>query len=233
MIIHLRAIGTEGRFGNSLIHYVVGKTYAEQMGAAVEIPPGWIARELFDIHDQRFFQPSPYFNPSKGGPPPKRFSLPPYWDLAHELVDPMIVRSNFQRWLKPAFKFPESLVPMELAIHVRRGDYLTDGFPIVSEDHLVNEARRLGFSVDDIAWVHEDRPRMTQLRPAFLTDWTRMLLAKNVMVYPRSSFSQTAALLGNGRIFMPINYTGGETTCTYEERDPEQSCAFETRLNSL
>jgi hypothetical protein len=68
---------------------------------------------------------------------------------------------------------------------------------------------------------------------SFLEDFQTLMMAKNVFVYPRSTFSQLAALMGDGNIYMPYDYGTGPTTCKFRLADPSQPVIFPTKNNSL
>lgn len=235
-VLQLPAIGTEGRFGNWMLHYLAGRILAEQAGAVVQTPP-WIGEELFQLKDERITHPVPRMRPQEVGLAWEGVAaLPPFFDIPHRILDPMITRANVQRIFRWQERFTRNgdCHPL-VAVHVRRGDYLTDGFPIVCEDDLLAEVVRFGFNPAAVWWVSEDRPRRggEPGNPEFLVDFFVLMNARNVFVYPRSTFSQLAALLGNGNIYMPYGYRNGHTPCRFELHDPAKPCFFETRNNNL
>lgn len=218
--VQLPAIANEGRFGNKLIHYIVGKCYAESIGATVEIPRGWVGEILFEIDE-------PYIERPSGA------GLQAFFNLPHCLVDPCLTRETVKRWLKWRPQWLRVKNQFEVAMHIRRGDFLTDnGFPIVSlKDMLL--ANKTGFPA---VIVSEEWPQDTKLFQkglSFLEDFQTLMMAENVFVYPRSTFSQLAALLGDGNIYMPYDYGTGQTTCKFRLADPSQPVIFPTKNNSL
>lgn len=218
-VVQLPAIANEGRFGNKLIHYVVGKCYAESLGLTVEIPRGWIGETIFEIEE-------PYIERKEG------IQLPAFFNMPHRLVDPCLTRSTIRRLLRWRPDLVRVTERKESVVHVRRGDFLTDsGFPVVSPEHLIAECKTGTPFV-----VSEDSPQNNGLfskRFSFLEDFQTLMMAKNVYVYPRSTFSQMAALLGNGNIYMPHDYSPGPTTCTFKLADPSQPVIFPTKNNHL
>jgi hypothetical protein len=223
-VIQLSAIKNEGRFGNKLLHYIVGKCYAESIGATVEIPHGWIGETIFEINE-------PHYEQRNGD------TLPPFFNLPHRLVDPCLNRDTVKRLLKWKPEWLRVTAKKESVLHVRRGDYLTlPDFPVVPEKDLrVATHWWERFSGPPVV-VSEDNPFNNELfsNPlSFLEDFQTLMMAKNIFVYPRSTFSQLAALLGDGNIYMPYDYGVGPTTCKFKLVDPSQPVIFPTKNNSL
>lgn len=218
--VQLTAIANEGRFGNKLIHYIVGKCYAESIGATVEIPRGWAGEILFEIDE-------PYIEKPAGA------GLGAFFNLPHRLVDPCLTRETVKRLLKWRPEWLRVKNQFDVVVHLRRGDFLTDnGFPIVSLKEMLS-ANKTGYPA---VIVSEYFPQNTGLFPkwlSFLEDFQTLMQAKNVFVYPRSTFSQLAALLGDGNIFMPYDYKAGQTSCKFRQVDPSQPVIFPTKNNSL
>lgn len=228
-VIQLPAIANEGRFGNRLIHYLVGKCYAESIGATVEIPKGWIGETLFEIDEPHITTPAPLlrsFDAFDG-----TVALPPFFNMPHRLVDPCLTRPTVHRLFKWKPGWVRVRKRERRAIHVRRGDFLLEpDFPVVSKSDM----RLIGGPQARL--VSEDAPTNTGLFPkslSFLEDFQTLMLADDVFVYPRSTFSQMAALLGNGNIYMPFDYRPGPTTCKFRMVNPEQPVIFPTKNNSL
>lgn len=221
-VVQLPAIANEGRFANKLVHYIVGKCYAESIGSTVEIPRGWIGELLFEIDE-------PYIERPSGA------GLGAFFNLPHRLVDPCLTRETVKRLLKWRLEYLRVKEKPEIAVHLRRGDFLTDnGFPVVSPKDLLKAASNQVVGLPIL--VSESNPVDSGLFPkslSFLEDFQTLMNAENVFVYPRSTFSQMAALLGNGNIYMPYDYTAGLTSCKFRQIDPSQPVVFPTKNNSL
>lgn len=232
-VIQLPAIANKGRFANQLLHYVIGKGYAEVVGATVEIPKGWVGQSIFEINDPHIDQNSRMLTPRQLD---EDFSgtvaIPAFFSLPHRIVDPFLIRETVQNILKWRPEWIKVKAKKESVVHLRRGDFLTDGhFPIISRQELLRATQRFDSEV-----ISEDTPSNTGLFPkslSFLEDFQTLMQAKNVFVYPRSTFSQMAALLGDGNIFMPYDYTAGHTTCKFRQVDPSKPVIFPTKNNSL
>jgi len=223
-IVQLPAIANEGRFGNRLIHYIVGKCHAESIGATVQIPRRWVGETIFEINE-------PYIDPGH-----EAVVLPPFFNLPHRLVDPCLTRKNVKRLLKWRKDFLRVTDKKEAAIHLRRGDFLhLADFPVVPRLELLNSVKRVK-NIKSPHVVSESEPSRTGLFSkalSFLEDFQTLMMAENVFVYPRSTFSQMAALLGDGNIYMPYDYGKGHTSCKFRLADPEEPVIFPTKNNSL
>lgn len=237
-IIQLPAIANEGRFGNKLIHYVVGKCYAESVGATVEIPREWLAESVFEINEPyiqnkaRMIEPTQLDMEFSGS-----VALPPFFNLPHRVVDRCLRRETVKRLLKWRPHYLRVKAIEEIAVHIRRGDFLTDSaFPIVSESAMLDAVFKTGRVRRAVHLVRENQPAVTGIFPShisFLEDFQTLMLAENIFVYPRSTFSQMAALLGGGNIYLPYDYGRGQTTCKFRLADPQKPVIFPTKNNNL
>lgn len=240
-VLQLPAIGVEGRFANWMLHYLAGKLIAERFGAVLETPP-WIGETLFQISEHRITKLAHRMRVEEVGEDWEGVTaLPPFFDIPHRVLDPMITRENVQK----VFQWRETtlhrivhgfdVIP-HVSVHVRRGDYGILGFPIVEEEHLQSEVIRHGFDPRMVWWIREESPHDFHRHegdPPYLLDFQLLEQSRNVFVYPRSTFSQMAALLGTGNIYMPYDYTNGKTTCRFELHDPTKPCLFPSRNNSF
>lgn len=237
-MIQLTAISDQGRFSNRLIHYVVGKCYAESVGATVEIPKGWIGEELFQINERHIVRNARQIQTSQlDGDFKGTASLPPFFSLPHSIVDPCMTREIVKRFLQWKPEYLRVTENEEAALHIRGGDFrhLKD-FPVITAQDMIAATKwkeRFG-RVPCV--VSEDSPSNTGLFSkalSFLEDFQRLMRSNNVFVYPRSTFSQMAALLGDGNIYMPYDYKPGKTSCKFKLVDPARPVIFPTRNNSL
>lgn len=233
--IQLPAVGKEGGWANHLIHYLVGRVLADKCGAALETPP-WIGQKLFKLYDPPITNPVPAIKPKDVGKPfDGVIALPPFFSLPHRIVDPCFKRSLVQKtfqWRIPRVPLVGSLPKV---IHRRRGDFAKHGFPWVTTECLFEEAHNVCDRPRGFVFVSDDSPHQKQIAddPDFLEDFLIMVHAKNLFVYPRSTFSQMAGLLGNGQIWFPTFYTMGKTGVKFFKADPEKDCWFQDRNNEL
>lgn len=235
VVIQLPALHSEGRFANRLIHYLVGRYLAEQNGGSVQVPH-WIGELMFDLRD-------PYYTverqPINGQALLDKLhgvvALPPFFACPHAVVDPVFTRAFVQRVLPWRTSWLTTAPSSRVALHVRRGDYLTDpAFPNIPLATLRRALAQCGFPERDTMFVREDQPGPAYGAPwpfEFLGDFQRLMRADNVLVYPRSSFSQMAALLGTGNIYMPK--WEGTTHLCYERHDDAKPAIFPVRNNQL
>jgi len=236
-VIQLPAIANEGRWANKLLHYVVGKCYAESVGATVEIPRGWLGETVFEISEPYIEQKARMLSPQLDQDFDGTVALPPFFNLPHRIVNPCLTRETVKRLLKWRPGMVRVNSRPKAAAHVRSGDFLTNqDFPIVRQATIIDQARFAGYPPDKCEVVSEDKPRNSGLFPKeleFLEDFQTLMRAYNVFVYPRSTFSQMAALLGNGRIFMPYIYYCGVTDCKFRLVDVSKPVIFPSKNNYL
>lgn len=237
-VVQLPAIANEGRFANKLIHYIVGKCYAESVGATVEIPIGWLAESVFEISEPHIQRKARVIAPTQLD---MEFSgavaLPPFFNLPHRVVDKCLRRESVKRLLKWRSGMVKVDEPLRAVIHIRRGDFLNACmFPYIPLYELYDAIESVGLDRSKVVAVNENFPRRGEMFPAgleFLEDFQTLMLAENVFVYPRSTFSQIAALLGDGNIYMPYDYGRGPTTCKFKLADPSKPVIFPTKNNNL
>lgn len=230
-VIQIPAIGKHGRFCNWLLHYLTGKYYAERVGAKVATHH-WIGRDLFDLDDlliQKEEQPisgHTYLKPFNG-----TIALPPFFFLPFDLYSKCLTRTFVQKTLKWKPEFLSPYIPkVEAAVHVRRGDYsyLTD-FPWIELPEICEALNRCGEDPDDVEFVREDEPHQIGVYPygyEHIEDFQILMKAKRIYVYPRSTFSQVAALLGNGEVYMPFGWTKGKSIVNYKPVDTAKPILF-------
>jgi len=215
--------GANGRWGNQLQWFAIGKWFCEKFDATLQTPE-WLGERVFDIDDPRI----------EGAP-----NVLLSWPLAPEMKPwegiavlntrqysfPMdFTDEQFQRWLpfKGAYRaFPYT---RHVVVHVRTGDFLAqpDSWPIVSKDECV-AAAKLVFPNAEPEVICEDAPHDFMRyghKLAFIEDFLWMCHAENLFVYPASSFSGCAARLNKGNVYQPMDYHNGPTGCRWELRKP-------------
>lgn len=238
--LQIPALRDEGRFANRLIHYMVGRHLAEAWDVRLATHP-WIGECLFDLNDSHVERPVPYLpfaEIEKGfwGPT----ALPPFFAIPHRIVDPLFNRQFVQKLFKWRAFYEEKrgrVQSHKAVIHVRRGDFCSlPDFPVVPVHTLLDNAEQHGFSVSECILVREESPLNTGLFPwpfEFLEDFFTLMQADNIFVYPRSSFSQLAALMGNGNIYMPYDYSTDPARTRFVLHEGTDPVVFPTRNNGL
>ncbi|MCM8738504.1 tetratricopeptide repeat protein [Azospirillum sp. A1-3] len=232
-------LANRGRFAHNALEYVLLRLYAEQFGYVLETPD-WVGGAFFDIND-----------PPQSGPLPPllfprhrlndwitgRAADPPLAD--RDLLSPLflfehkeIYRERVQSWLKPRPVWAPWLDPAVerlraggstvVAIHIRRGDFVTFGYPITETDWYLAWLREiwprierpvLYLASDDLAAV---RGAFAEFRPLvradvapdwpgldYLQDFHVLTQADIVGISAASGFSQLAARLNRrARLFV-------------------------------
>jgi len=164
--------------------------------------------------------------------------LPPFFRIPHRILNPCLTREIVQdvfKWRPKYDVTPEPSEISDVAVHVRQGDFYTcTGFPVVPMAILEDAVEKLGFDAKTATWVIESKPHKSTLPgPHWLYDFRLLMWAKNVFVYPRSTFSQMAALLGNGNIYMPYNYEPKASSVKFKLVNPVQPVIFPSKNNNL
>jgi hypothetical protein len=237
-ILQVPAVGGIGRFGNWILHYLAGKMLAEQFNATLQCSE-WIGETLFKLSDERISNHAPQLTVLEIGKDWEGTkSLPPFFNLPHRVLDPFITRPNVQRtfqWRSPFDAVPSLDDIAKVAVHVRRGDKISvNVWPFIPIAVLKECVTTLGFNAKDILLVNEDVPNLSkEHEPVWLLDFRLLVWAENVVVYPVSTFSQVAALLGNGNIYMPYDYEPYSMNIKYRLVDPSEPVLFPTKNNNL
>lgn len=232
-------LANRGRFAHNALEYVMLRLYAEQFGYVLEMPD-WVGGAFFDIND-----------PPQSGPLPPllfprhrlndwitgRTADPPLAD--RDMLSPLFLfehkeryRERVQSWLRPRTVWAPWLDPAVerlraggstvVAIHIRRGDFLTFGYPITETDWYLAWLREiwpgierpvLYLASDDLATV---RGAFAEFRPLvradvapdwpgleYLQDFHVLTQADVVGISAASGFSQLAARLNRrARLFV-------------------------------
>lgn len=219
-ILQFPSLGKLGRFGNFLGLYALARHYADRAGALLQTPD-WCGQKIFQI------DPSPIEGePTVTLRPP----LPDTWDgiatleLEHGITEPKYSLEDFRRY----FQFRPEMVyqhePVGVAAHIRRGDFLQapNVWPIVNLqcifEQVLEEAWMGGHKTE---LIMEEEPHLVpeHLKEfPFLADFQIMVNAKNLFVYPSSSFSGTAGMLNRNNVWLPENFTNGRTDCRWRLR---------------
>jgi hypothetical protein len=197
-----------GRFGNLLFQYAYLRSYAEQNGYEVCLPP-WIGEKVFTIpHAVR---------PDKYKPD---IELPE--DLHQRQSSLIYTRQQAREWFTFKPEILERLEPIRnmirriVILNLREGkDYISAGMVCISQASYV-KALELNFGVGQIFdWEIDTNPTTI---PSFTGDsWASglgttevcipsfyRLMTAPVLFRANSTFSWWAATLGTGRVFSPV-----------------------------
>lgn len=187
--------GSFGRFGNALFQYCVARAYAESIGA--ELRTGdWIGRRLFEGVNEPLMEglkfPALKDEILDGS---TNVQLHGYFQSPEHLK--LLSRSKIKEWLKPKREWIKVGCP--LAIHKRRGDFISSGcYALVSDASYTKAILKFGFDPEMAAVFSDDRPAGNQYDDFF------QLMFSDVLFRANSSFSWWAAALSDGQVFSPV-----------------------------
>lgn len=233
------SLATRGRFAHTVLEYILVRLYAEKHGFVLETPD-WVGGAFFALND-----------PPQSGPlPPLLFSRRILNDLVsgtaerapiadRDILSPLFLfehkqayRQRVQSWLTPRRVWAPHLAPaMErlraagntvVALHIRRGDFVTSNYPITETAWYVDWLRAwwprfdrpvLYVASDDVAAVRHAFAEFHPLTRAdvveewagldFLQDFHVLMNADVVGTSAASGFSVLAARLNTrARLFV-------------------------------
>ncbi|MBK3733269.1 tetratricopeptide repeat protein [Azospirillum brasilense] len=161
------SLATRGRFAHTVLEYILVRLYAEKHGFVLETPD-WVGGAFFELND-----------PPQSGPlPPLLFARRTLNDLVsgaterapiadRDILSPLFLfehkrdyRQRVQSWLRPRRVWDPQLAPAVerlraagntvVALHIRRGDFVTSNYPITETAWYVDWLRDW--------WPRLDRP---------------------------------------------------------------------------
>lgn len=160
-------LATKGRFAHTVLEYVLVRLYAETYGYVLETPD-WVGGTFFELDDPPQSAPLPPLlfprrtinelvsGTSARAPIADRDILSPLFLFEHKQE----YRERVQSWLRPRPVWAPHLDPAVerlravgatvIAIHIRRGDFVTCNYPITETAWYVDWLREL--------WPQLDRP---------------------------------------------------------------------------
>lgn len=196
------ALRNLGRLGNLLFRYAYARALCERNGYELRTEP-WIGEQIFTLDGHRAARPTGH----------EDIVIDEYRQAQNDLI---YTRADCRRWfrLKPEMEdFLRHIQPLMPHVHLRRGDYWSAGYPIISYRSAERAMAQYGIEEAYVA-VSDDNPgRDLQFTGSLsmIPDFIRLMRAP-ILFRANSSFSYWAAVLGNGRVFSPIitGLTGGE-----------------------
>lgn len=181
-----------GRFGNMAMQYLAARAIAERDGLELRTPR-WIGEKIFQI------EPTAEPDYSSGFICSYFMSQP---EICYTLTQ---VRKwfSFQGWVEERLK---PLSGVDIAAHIRRGDFETEGYCIPTLDSYYKACRQHGLNESSMCFVTEyspthiiGMPKGAEMIPDFF------ILAKaRTLLRANSSFSFVAAMINTGTIYSPV-----------------------------
>jgi hypothetical protein len=232
------------KLGNASMGFLHAYAHAKRVGATFVCTP-WIGEQVFRLPE--------YGRSTKAC---EAFPVRSELDLREDETNVRITgyaqnekatriytKDEAIEWLKPRreesdiLKYFRFTPHQRVAAHLRRGDYIGYGYPMVSmasydraiAHHKLNA--HLSYNFETFLLISELCPQVEMGLPpqlSFLTDFT-IMQTSSVLLRSNSSFSWLAGLLSKGRVFSPVitpDMKGGvEHDCAFIEGNwPRLSC---------
>lgn len=215
-ILNLQMIG---RAGNQMLQYLHARALAERDGLELRTPR-WIGEKIFQI--------APTAEPDYSGD----FCRGYHQNQESAIYTLTQVREWF-RWrgaLESELRF-HTRSPRSAAAHLRRGDYLGYGMPVVSVQSYYNACHKFSIDPTQLCFVSDEQPtRLVGMPDEFdwLPDFYIIATAKTLL-RANSSFSFVAGMLNTGRVLSPVidGLEGGEHLCEFVEGNWPRLCSLE------
>ena len=206
-IIQFSYLGRYGQFGNQLFQYAFARSYAEIVGAQLEVPD-WIGRHVF-----KGLADDPY--PSRTLPITQVDEF--QWGITdidllgyyqHPAALKIVKKESVKKWFQFKDAYLSAAPTLPLCAHLRRGDYIIHEkvFAIVSELSYLRACEKFGFDDRSITWVsteHRNAPLDMGITESMLYDFILLMKCK-VFLRSNSTFSWWAGELGDSKVYSPL-----------------------------
>lgn len=227
-------LATHGRFAHNALEYILVRLYAEKHGYVLETPE-WVGGYYFDIDDPLPSGPlSPLYFPRRivNGLLSGSLARPPVANC--DILSPLFLfehreeyRERVQSWLKPrplwtpfvgpAVERLRALGDTVVAIHIRRGDFVTFKYPITETAWYVDwlrsiwgELKRpvLYLASDDLDGVRADFAAFRPVTRADLTDpWPGLEYLQDFNILANADIVGVSAASGYSLLAARLNTT--------------------------
>lgn len=238
-VIQFSTLGKNGRFGNQMYQYAFVRKYAELTKSNLETPK-WIGESIFKN------VPS---NPIKTKGLKKVHTKKTYPSECCDLNTNLDFSGQYQcqchliysrEWVRNLYEYNSKTLKMlgnveltdYVAVHVRRGDYVSLGsYCVVSQESYEELFRQLQISVKDVIWIYDDRDNMHSFKyPRYkcnrydqLKNHEKMMLDfwylqnSRILIRSNSTFSVWAGILHRGEsVYSPdVGDLRGEHTVQF------------------
>lgn len=220
-IIQFTQLGRFGRFGNQIFQYLFARSYAEIVGAELEIP-NWIGQKIFKNCEH----PCPSVRLPRTAIDSFNWgdtNIDLFGYFQTEKFIHILSESKIRKWLVFKEEWTDLFKKKDgycVAAHLRRGDYKTlysDVFCSVSEKSYIDACDKFGIRKDCVVWLSEENQKIDNRVSSdlqFLPDFFTMINA-DVLLRANSTFSFWAGFFGKGQVYSP-NVRGKRGLCDVE-----------------
>ncbi|CAO3439622.1 tetratricopeptide repeat protein [Azospirillum doebereinerae] len=228
------SLASHGRFAHNALEYIMLRLYAEKHGYVLETPE-WVGGYYFDINDPLPSGPlSPLYFPRRiiNGLLTGRSTRPPVANC--DILSPLFLfehheeyRARVQSWLKPRPLWSPFIAPVVerlralgdtvVAIHIRRGDFVTFKYPITETAWYVDWLRSiwsglkrpvLYLASDDLDGVRADFAEFRPVTRADLADpWPGLEYLQDFNVLANADVVGISAASGYSLLAARLNTT--------------------------
>lgn len=206
-IVQFSYLGRYGQLGNQLFQYAFARSYAEAIGAQLEVPD-WIGRRIFKglADDPYISRPLPLTQVDEFSWGSSNIDLLGYFQHPEALK--IVKKANVREWFQLKDAYLNAVPSAPLCAHLRRGDYLIHNkvFTVVSELSYLRACEKYGLDQRTIRWVSEDHqnaPPTMSREEQMIYDFVLLMKCKT-MLRSNSTFSWWAGELGNAEVYSPL-----------------------------
>jgi hypothetical protein len=178
-----------GGVGNRCFQWAHAKSFCEQNNHELRCEE-WVGEQIFTLDGYVPIRPDGT----------EQIQLFGYFQRQEDLI---YSRADCRRWfnLRPeVYAETIRIQPLMPHVHLRRGDYASAGYPLISEKAAEAALAEHGFG-DEAYVIVSDEGQNPELR--IVHDFVRLMRAP-VLFRANSTFSFWAGVLSHGRIFAPI-----------------------------
>lgn len=203
---------SKGGFGNQLFTYAFARSYAESVGAEFQSEK-WVGSVIFGLNDKQETCKLPktsldYFPTNNK----TNIKLNGYYQYEQALS--LVKLANVKKWftIKQDIVnlFPNRFGDNYIALHVRRGDYVSKYsriFCLIKDDSYLQACDEFGLDKDKVVWVQERQNTnpivIDGYDISYLNDFLTLMRAK-VLLRGNSTFSWWASTLSGVKTYSPV-----------------------------
>lgn len=207
-----------GGFGNQMFQYAYARAYCERYGCELRTER-WTGEKIFQIKDSRISERfGVVCNELNAQDCTTNFELSGYFQMQDAII---YSTSQLKEWFKWRPEVEDKLGRFndKVLCHLRKGDYVGYGYPVVSVQSYVNACRKYNIPLEDMKTICQENPT-PGFDPEYVVDFYR-LSHTPILLRSNSSFSWWAAAIAeNQKVYAPIieGKSGGkDVDCDFVE----------------